>query len=411
MKRIRIRKGDHIYEGIEMPSVEEDYIVLKLDNGYNIGFRREGIDIEAIGEFEGHSKKIEWKAETKYRKDLRDVAILGTGGTIASKIDYTTGAVYPAFSPEELEAMVPEIFEIANIYPREIFQILSENMDVDKWIKIGKTVVEEINRGRGVVIAHGTDTMHYTASFLSFTLKNLNLPVVLTGSQRSSDRPSSDSKMNIYCSVKFATTDYNRVVVCMHGSMEDTFCYVHRGVKVRKNHTSRRDAFQSVNTKPVARVSYDGKIEFFEDLPEKHEGKTYFDDRIEKKVFLLKVFPGISPEIIDFLIDEGYKGIVLEGTGLGHVPSFLYDSIKKGIERGVTFCMTSQCINGRVNMNVYQTGRKLKALGVIPCEDILPEVCYTKMMHVLGHTEEYSEIKRLMRMNLSGEITKDTVIL
>jgi len=409
MKRVKVRKGNNVYEGIEIPSVDEKYLVLKLDNGYNIAFRRNEINVDIIGEFEKKSKKTEKKI--RYRKELRDVSIIGTGGTIASKIDYTTGAVYPAFSPEELEKMVPEIFELANIYPREVLQILSENMNIERWKKIGNAVIEEINKGRSIVIAHGTDTMHYTASFLSFTLKNLNLPVVLTGSQRSSDRPSSDSRMNLFCSVKFATTDYNRVVICMHGTMDDTFCYVHKGVKVRKNHTSRRDAFQSVNTKPVAKVYYNGEIDFFEDLPEKHKEKAYFDDKIEEKIFLLKVFPNITHEILDFLIDQKYRGIVLEGTGLGHTPSILYNTIKRGIDEGVTFCMTSQCINGRVNMNVYQTGRKLLEIGVIPCEDMLPEVCYTKMMHVLGHTRESDEIRKLMRKNIAGEIMEDTVIL
>ena len=410
MKRLKVQKGDNVYEGIEIPSVDEKYVVLKLDNGYNIGFKRDKIKIEIIEEFEEKSKKIE-KKEAKYRKELRDVSIIGTGGTIASKIDYTTGAVYPAFSPKELEEMVPEIFDIANIYPREVLQILSENMNVERWKKVGNAIVEEINKGRSIVIAHGTDTMHYTASFLSFTLKNLSVPVVLTGSQRSSDRPSSDSRMNLFCSVKFATTRYNKVVVCMHGTMEDTFCYVHKGVKVRKNHTSRRDAFQSINTKPAAKVYHDGKIEFFGDLPKKHKEKPYFDDKIEEKIFLLKVFPNISHEILDFLIDRKYRGIVLEGTGLGHTPSLLYDSIKRGIEKGITFCMTSQCINGRVNMNVYHTGRKLIELGVIPCEDMLSEVCYTKMMHVLGHAKEYDEIRKSMRTNIAGEITEDTVVV
>jgi glutamyl-tRNA(Gln) amidotransferase subunit D len=408
MKRVRINKEDVSYEGIEIPSADESFFILKLDNGYNVGFRKEKIEVELIEEIE---RKLEQKKGTiPRRKELSDVAIIGTGGTIASKVDYTTGAVYPAFSPHELEEMVPEIFEIANIYPQEILQILSENMNVVRWKEIGKAAVKEITQGRSVIIAHGTDTMHYTASFLSFTLKNLNAPVVLTGSQRSSDRPSSDSRMNLFCSVRFATTPYSGVVVCMHGTMEDTFCEVHRGTKVRKNHTSRRDAFTTINSTPVARVYPEGKIDFFEDLPHGKSEKTYFDDKIEEKVFLLKVFPGISTGIIEYLIDEGYRGIVLEGTGLGHVPSSLYDAIERGGEEGVRFCMTSQCLYGRVNMNVYQTGRKLQDLGVIPCEDILPEVCYTKMMHVLGHAHKDEEVRQMMRTNIAGEITRDTVI-
>ncbi|MEA1992805.1 MAG: Glu-tRNA(Gln) amidotransferase subunit GatD [Euryarchaeota archaeon] len=409
MKRVRVRKDGKGYEGIEIPSVNKAFFVLKLNNGYNMGFKRDEIEIEIIEEFKRETVPPEG-SKIEHDKKLEDVSIIGTGGTIASKVDYTTGAVYPAFSPKELEKMVPEIFEVANIYPRETLQILSENMDVAKWKKIGQAVMEEIEKGRRIVIGHGTDTMHYTASFLSFALKNLHVPVILTGSQRSSDRPSSDSRMNLVCSVRFAITDYEGVVICMHGTMEDTFCNIYKGTKVRKNHTSRRDAFESINSRPTARVSPDGEIEFFEDLPPLNEGKTYFDDNIEEKVFLLKIFPGISSEILDSLIDNGYRGVVLEGTGLGHVPSSLYESIKRGVDEGVTFCMTSQCIYGRVNMNVYQTGRKLQDLGVIPCEDMLSEVCYTKMMHVLGHVEAPAEIRSMMRTNMAGEITEDTVI-
>ncbi len=409
MKRVKVRKDDNIYEGIEIPSAEKNFFVLKLDNGYNIGFRKEDIRVEVVEEFEKESPIAE-EGSVTHNEELEDVAIIGTGGTIASKIDYTTGAVYPAFTPKELEEMVPEIFEIANIYPREVLQILSENMDVKKWKTIGNAVMEEIEKGRRIVIGHGTDTMHYTASFLSFTLKNLNVPVVLTGSQRSSDRPSSDSRMNLFCSVAFATTNYNNVVICMHGTMEDTFCDVHRGTKVRKNHTSRRDAFTSINTSPVAQVYANGTIEFHEKLPENSAENPYFDKKLEEKVFLLKIFPGISPLILDNLIDQGYKGIVLEGTGLGHVPSSLYDTIERGVEEDVIFCMTSQCMYGRVSMNVYQTGRKLQELRVISCEDIFPEACYTKMMHVLGHTTSYDEVKTLMKTNIAGEITQDTVV-
>ena len=408
MRRVKITRKGTTYEGIEIPSVDESFFVLKLDNGYNVGFKREQIEVDLIEELE--REDVQSGGTVPNKEGLPGLSIIGTGGTIASKVDYTTGAVYPAFSPKELEEMVPEIFEIANIYPQEIFQILSENMDLDRWRTLGKCVLSEIEKGRSVVIAHGTDTMHYTASFLAFTLKNLKVPVVLTGSQRSSDRPSSDSRMNLLCSVNFATSPYSGVVICMHGTIEDSFCEVHRGTKVRKNHTSRRDAFASINSAPVARVLPSGRIEFFEDLPPGKSEKTYFDDNVEEKVFLLKIFPGISAEIIESLIDEKYRGIVLEGTGLGHTPSSLYDPIERGIEEGVNFCMTSQCLYGRVNMNVYQTGRKLQDLGVIPCEDILPEVCYTKMMHVLGHTHDREEIYRMMRTNIAGEITRDTVI-
>ncbi len=401
------------YEGIVMPPYElssGETLTLKLDNGYNIGILVDNIvEIEVLEKAKPGEKK-EFKAVLPKNPELPNVAILGTGGTIASRIDYKTGAVHPAFTAEELALAVPEIFKLANITPKLIMNILSEDMRPGYWRKIANEVAKALNSGEdGVVIAHGTDTMAYTAAALSFMLGNLHKPVILVGAQRSSDRPSSDAAMNLTCSVRMATANFGEVAVVMHGETGDTYCLAHRGTKVRKMHTSRRDAFRSINDIPVAKIWADGRIEFLrEDYRKRSEGEVFVDGEMEEKVALVKSFPGMQKEILEFFIDKGYKGIVLEGTGLGHVPTYLIDTIERATQEGITVCMTSQCLYGRVNLNVYSTGRRLLRAGVIPCEDMLPETAYVKLMWVLGKTQNPEEVRKMMLKNYAGEITPYT---
>ena len=401
------------YEGIVMPPYElssGETLTLKLDNGYNIGILVDNIvEIEVLEKAKPGEKK-EFKAVLPKNPELPNVAILGTGGTIASRIDYKTGAVHPAFTAEELALAVPEIFKLANITPKLIMNILSEDMRPEYWRKIANEIAKALNSGEdGVVIAHGTDTMAYTAAALSFMLGNLHKPVILVGAQRSSDRPSSDAAMNLTCSVRMATANFGEVAVVMHGETGDTYCLAHRGTKVRKMHTSRRDAFRSINDIPVAKIWADGRIEFLrEDYRKRSEGEVFVDGEMEEKVALVKSFPGMQKEILEFFIDKGYKGIVLEGTGLGHVPTYLIDTIERATQEGITVCMTSQCLYGRVNLNVYSTGRRLLRAGVIPCEDMLPETAYVKLMWVLGKTQNQEEVRKMMLKNYAGEITPYT---
>ncbi|NJE09969.1 Glu-tRNA(Gln) amidotransferase subunit GatD [Thermococcus sp. MAR1] len=425
MKEKGLEVGDHVriiekengntsvYEGIVMNPYElssGETLTLKLDNGYNVGILVDQIlEVEVI---EKAAPREELKFEEIFPKKpgLPSVAIIGTGGTIASRIDYKTGAVHAAFTAEELAKAVPEIFDIANITPKLLFNIMSEDMRPEYWIKIAHEVARMLNNGEdGVVIAHGTDTMAYTASALSFMLRDLGKPVILVGSQRSSDRPSSDAAMNLICSVRMATADLGEVAIVMHGETGDTYCLAHRGTKARKMHTSRRDAFRSINDIPIAKIWPGGKIEFLRsDYRRRTESEVWVDDEMEERVALVKAFPGIQPEVIDFFVDKGYKGIVIEGTGLGHVPTYLIDSIKRATEEGLSVCMTSQCLYGRVNLNVYSTGRRLLKAGVIPCEDMLPETAYVKLMWVLGHTDDPKEIREMMLTNYAGEITPYT---
>lgn len=339
---------------------------------------------------------------------MNKVTIIGTGGTIASKIDYKTGAVHPAFSTEELTNALPELKELAEIKTKLLFNILSENMKPKLWVEIARECAAELNSGAdGVVIAHGTDTLAYTSAALSFMLKNLYKPVVLVGSQRSSDRPSSDASLNLLSAVKVATSDIGEVVVVMHGSANDNFCLIHRGTKVRKMHTSRRDAFKSVNVLPIGEVR-DG-IKILQEYRKRREEKVVANEKLEERVALVKICPGISEEVLMHFVDN-YKGIVLEGTGLGHVTENLLPVIEKAQEKKISVAMTSQTLYGRVDMKVYSTGRELLARGVIPCADMLPEVAYVKLMHVLGNTKNYEEVKKLMQSNIAGEISEKSRI-
>ncbi|MEM2282947.1 MAG: Glu-tRNA(Gln) amidotransferase subunit GatD [Candidatus Hadarchaeales archaeon] len=411
--RVKVEKNGRVYEGIVMPRSElgdDQHLVLKLPNGYNIGISIDGIRIKKLEE--GTLTRPPPPSLPTLRQDESKplVAILGTGGTIASRVDYRTGAVFPAFTPEEICTSVPELVEIARIKVVEVCNVFSEHMTPDLWIKIAEEVAKQINEGaKGVVVAHGTDTMGYTAAALSFMLQNLFRPVMLTGAQRSSDRPSSDSALNLISAVAAATSDIAEVCVVMHGSVSDDFCLIHRGVRVRKCHTSRRDAFISVNDFPIGRVR-GAKVELLRSDYRKAspEGRVWVDSRLDPRVALVKVYPGMGPEIVESLIDNKYHGIVLEGTGLGHVPQSLFPALKKAAEEGVSLVMTSQCLWGRVDMKVYSTGRDLLQLGVIPAEDMLPEVAYVKLMWVLGRTRKPEEVRELMRKNLAGEISEKT---
>ncbi|WP_297468175.1 Glu-tRNA(Gln) amidotransferase subunit GatD [Thermococcus sp.] len=413
--RVVKREGNEriTFEGLVMPPYElspGETLTIKLDNGYNVGILIDAIESVEILEKAVEKPKMAFQEVLPRKEGLPNVTILGTGGTIASRIDYKTGAVHPAFTAEELAKAVPEIFEMANVTPKLIMNILSEDMKPAYWIKIAEEVAKALNSGEdGVVIAHGTDTMGYTASALSFMLRNLTKPVVLVGAQRSSDRPSSDSAMNLTCAVRMATSEVAEVMVVMHGETSDTYCLAHRGTKVRKMHTSRRDAFRSINDVPIARVWPKGEIEFLRsDYRKRSEGEVEVDGKMEEKVAILKIYPGISGEILDFLVDRGYKGVVIEGTGLGHVPQDFIPHVQRAVEEGVAVCVTSQCLYGRVNLNVYSNGRKLLKAGAIPCEDMLPETAYVKLMWVLGHTSDLDEVRKMMLTNYAGEITPYT---
>lgn len=415
LKKNNVKVGDAVkiiadlsYEGILMPRYEhseDSHIVLKLKNGYNIG-----IEIAKIKKIDLLESKLEIKKEFSENRgknqSLPSILLLSTGGTIASKIDYRTGAVTPILSASELNESVPELSDIANIETEVIFSEYSENLQPEHW----KSIAEKLDSYsksdfKGIIIAHGTDTMHYTASFLSFALSGFPIPIVLVGSQRSSDRPSSDAALNLIAASRFISeTNTNGVFVIMHLNENDNEIACHLGTRVRKNHTSKRGAFQTIGNDPAFLI-IDGKIfqnfknDYFQE--KKYNPKTHVDARVG----LIKYHPGLNSKIIDHMIESDYKAIIFEGTGLGHVARTLYDVIKKANSRGIFLGMTSQCIDGRVRMTVYESGRDLLEMGITPLDNMIPETALVKAMWALGNTNELQEMKDIMCRKIASEIS------
>ncbi len=407
---IKVTKEDISYEGILLDRSEDAkdaYIVIKLDSGYNVGVNIESASIELLEK--GDKPKIGFEGEA-IEKDpsKRDISIISTGGTVSSIIDYKTGAVHPKFTAEDLLRANPELLDLANYDVKALYNILSENMKPEYWVKAAESIADDINAGAdGIVIAHGTDTMHYTSAALSFMLKT-PVPIVVTGAQRSSDRPSTDAFLNIYNSVGAALSDIAEVTVCMHDSLNDGICALHKGTKVRKMHTSRRDTFRSIDSEPIALLR-DGKVQST-NLPyiKRGENELELNTDIESKVALIKSFPGISNEIIDYHIDKGYKGLLIEGTGLGHVPDYMVKSFERAHDENIPVVMTSQCLYGTVNMNVYSTGRLLQDVGVISGMDMTPETAYVKLAWALGQSDDLDKVKEIIQTNIAGELNESS---
>jgi glutamyl-tRNA(Gln) amidotransferase subunit D len=345
------------------------------------------------------------------KEGLPKVSIISTGGTIASRVDYVTGGVYAAMSSRDLLSIVPELADIAQIEADILYSVFSENINSDHWEGMAKRVAEKIKQGAsGVIVTHGTDTMGYSTAALTLAIQNLPVPVIFVGSQRSSDRPSSDSATNLVAVVNAAAhAPFAEVVLGMHEGTGDDSIIFHPGAKVRKCHSSARYAFQTVNASPIARFR-DGKIELIaKHYRPRQDSEPVIMNKFEKKVALIKFHPDFNPIIIDTLTDAGFRGLVFEGTGLGHVSETLYDAIERAGRAGVLMGMTSQCIWGRVNMNVYSMGRELTRRGVEPLEDMLPETALVKMMWSLGNTETAEDAKRLLKTNVAGEYNPRTL--
>ena len=406
--RVHVDRTGTTYEGVLLPSTTAEELVVKLDGGYNVGIdrsdasvdvlERDTYDIESGGDADGRS-------EITFDEDLPTVALISTGGTIASTVDYRTGAVTAQFDAEDVLRAVPELAGRANYRGRVVANILSENMTPTVWTELAEAVHEEIEAGAdGVVVMHGTDTMQYTAAALSFALET-PVPVVLTGSQRSADRPSSDNVMNAVCAVEAATADHAETLVCMHGSESDESCALHRGTRVRKNHTSRRDAFGTVGAEPIGRVEWgSGEVSFRRPVADRGDGDLRLAPALDTDVELLKFVPGADPARLD--LAEGASGLVIEGTGLGHVNTEWIGRIGELIDDGTTVVMTSQCIEGRVCDRVYDTGRDLLDAGVVEAGDTLPETAYVKLMWAL---ENVGSVEETMREPIAGELQERSV--
>lgn len=406
---VKTTRGD--FKGVLLPRSENDddsHIVIKLSTGYNIGI---DIDtIEAMSEY--NYKEIQYKIPEKefpFSKEKHNVKLFGTGGTIASRLDYRTGAVIPAFSPGELYGAVPELADICNLTTEKLFAVFSENMGPKQYIALAKAIGEEIKKGtQGIIIGHGTDTMSHTAAALSYMVQNSPIPIVMVGSQRSSDRPSSDAALNLIHAAKTASdSDIAEVMVCMFGPTSDEYGLLHRGTRVRKMHSSYRSTFRTIGDIPLAMVDRDKITPLRTDYNHRRADRNVIINPVfEERVTLLYYYPNMQPDIIDALVDLGYKGIVIAGTGLGHVNRLLLDAVKRAVDKGVAIYMTVQTLWGYVNMFVYDTGRDLMSMGIIPTENMLPEVAYVKLGWALGQTSDTSKIREIMLTPICDDITE-----
>ena len=376
-------------EGVLLESHERGVLLLKLGNGYNIGLKKE--DIKEI-------KIIERKKEDEIREDKKlsgkkpVIDFYLTGGTISSKLDPSTGGVKWLIESKELFDIYPEIFEIADIRVKSPFMKASENMDGKDWVKLAKLIGKSLNDSqvKGVIVSHGTDFLHYTASSLGFMLGKLNKPVVLTYSQRSSDRGSSDSRMNLACSAHAALSDIAEVVLVGHANSDDDYCYMLQGNKARKMHTSRRDAFRAINCKPIAKIWPEGKMEMLRNkINKRNKEKVKIDAVFNDKIALIKYYPGQNPDVIEYYRKKGCKGLIIEMSGLGHVLSQGKNNwipkLRDAIKKGMLVYAVSQTIYGRLDPYVYSPGRKLEEIGVVFLKDMLSETAFTKLGWVLAH--------------------------
>ena len=414
---VKVHAEKEMYEGILMPRpdiFEKGHIIIKLSSGYNIGIDEKRIKkIELISKYQ---KPVVTEKKLAHKSGLPTVSILSFGGTISSKVDYRTGGVYASYSADDFVAMIPELQNAANLRAEQMMKLMSEDMAPEHWQAMAESIADELNKDEvaGVVVTQGTDTLHFSTAAMSFFLRDLNKPVVFTAAQRSIDRGSSDAFSNLLCAVNAAAKfDGAAVITCLHGTSDDSYCILNRGSKVRKLHTSRRDAFRPINELPLAKVYEDGKIDVLNDnYNKKNDGKVKVDNKFEKKTALVYVYPGMDPNIFDYYLEKKYKGIVVAATALGHVPTndpehSLLKKFRKLIDSKIPIIIATQAIYGRVHPYVYTNLRKLSIeLDCIFAGDMLPETAYVKLGWVLGHTNKLEEIRKMMLTNYSGEINE-----
>jgi glutamyl-tRNA(Gln) amidotransferase subunit D len=399
-----------VFEGVILPrseTLDDEHIVIKMKNGYNVGIHVDRLTSVTVL---GHKEAIYKIPEREFpvRPDMPKVTLLGTGGTIASRLDYRTGAVIPAFTPGELYGAVPELADICNLTTRKLFGVFSENMACEQYIVLAQSIGQEIEAGaEGIVVGHGTDTMGHTAAILSFMVQDSPVPIVLVGSQRSSDRPSSDAALNLIHAVRTAAHgEIAEVQICMFGPTSDRYGLLHRGTRCRKMHSSYRSTFRTVGDIPLAMVSRDSFNYLTRDYRRRDlSRKVKIDSVYDDRTTILYYYPGMHPDLVDSLVSNGYRGIVIAGTGLGHVNKPLYPALKRAVEAGVHVVMTVQTLWGYAQMYVYDTGRDLMDLGVVPLDNMLPETALMKLSWVLGHTNDHGEVLRMMQESIAHEIT------
>lgn len=410
--RVRLRLAQEEVEGTMLESHEPGIVLLKLGSGYNIGLKQESI---LGGEVLASIPIVPMKVALPRSSGKPVIGMVVTGGTIASVLDPKTGGVKPLASVEDFAQYYPELFQMVDVKTIRIpFKVASESMDSEHWKLIAQEVGNLVNDPaiQGVVVTHGTDFLHYTAAALSFMLRDLGKPVVLTYSQRSIDRPSSDAHLNLQCAARMVIDKAAGVFVVGHATESDDYCQALLGTKVRKLHSSRRDAFQPVNTVPVAKVWPD-RVTYTGSFTPRHTKPCVVDAVCSDKIALVKFYPGQSPDILDYYALK-YKGIIVEASGFGHLPvsesgNSWIPLLKKHIRAGFFVGCVTQTINGRVDPYVYSNGRELIDAGVVFLGDLLAETALVKLGWILGHYGWKKDLEKKMLENVAGEFSERLV--
>jgi glutamyl-tRNA(Gln) amidotransferase subunit D len=408
-------------KGTIIPTNDE-LLTVKLDSGYNAGFALENVkQLKVIGEAKTVSKPTP-KLPTP-NESLPKISLIHTGGTIAARVDYQRGAVSWHTTPEDLLSMYPELFSICNPKVVLLKSMATDDFRFEHFELITKAVEKEAKEGaEGIILAMGTDNLAVASAALAFIFEKISIPVIIIGSQRSSDRGSSDAAMNLISAAKFITkTDFAGIAICMHDSSNDDKCAILPACKTKKMHTSRRDAFKPINDTLIAKIDFrTGEIKFLKSNYIRRNLKEALvaKPKMEKKVAMMKISINMYPEQFALYKKLGMKGLIIEGTGLGHMPldtidkeTEIHKEIKKElqalIDSGCIVAMTSTCLNGRVQMHVYSKQVELVNIGVIPGEDMLTETAFVKLAWLLGNYSK-KEAKELLTKNLRGEISPFT---
>ncbi len=332
---------------------------------------------------------------------MKKILLIGTGGTIASA--KTEGGLSPQLKTDELLKYIPDIVDKAIIDTYELFSIDSTNIQPKHWLSMAETIQSKYNEYEGFVICHGTDTMSYTASALSYLIQNSNKPIVITGSQKPIDMDVTDAKTNLYDSILFAADDraYN-VNIVFDGKV---IC----GTRARKERTKSYNAFASLNFPYIAQIQ-DGNIIFFIDDKDKNTEKCAFYNKLNAKIGLLKLVPGLDSQILKFM-SLNYDAIVIEAFGVGGLPTYEEGDFKSAIsdlsKLGKTIVMTTQVPLEGSQMSIYEVGKLYKDnFGIMESHDMSLESCICKLMWILAHTKDADEINKLFYKKINKDILK-----
>ncbi|MEE2625065.1 MAG: Glu-tRNA(Gln) amidotransferase subunit GatD [Candidatus Thermoplasmatota archaeon] len=401
-------KVEHV--GISLPSSGPKLVTLKLQNGYNVSFPESYVDtFELLEEIPVIEEPV--VPEVAQDESLPLVHLIHTGGTIASKVDYATGAVTARFDPHELLDAVPELRDIARIRAVKLGNMWSDDLRPRHWNRMLRATEEAFSEGAvGCVITHGTDTLHLSAAAMSYGWSGQGgRPpgrIVLTGSQRSPDRGSSDASENLIGAVHWAAhgpqpSGYrDSAVVILHANSSDGRCAVLPGCACRKYHSSRRDAFKAINQEPVAHIninrdgpSIDYSLEA-QDARVEAIAPTLFDESVRIAQFISDAH--LQPDMVQASIDSGFEALLFHGTGLGHLPisdpeddslenTRLRIMLEDHISQGGVVVVVAQTIHGPINMNVYSKGRDQQEMGVIGHGSLCPPgSALVKLHHLLS---------------------------